>query len=101
MKKKVIEMELIADSHHGQYGPQVALGNLNMKQVRGVDEEDVKIILEGGPDHPHYWDTWIIIEQNARIRPQKSYRYNRRIFSHEGDIWVGTIAQFNKAFGDE
>lgn len=34
--------------------------------VKGVSAEDW-VILEAGPDHEHYWDTWTEVENKAKV----------------------------------
>ena len=50
----------------GQFIPRDFAETINRDYVTGVSDEDW-LKLEAGPDHEWYWDTWIDVEQNARI----------------------------------
>lgn len=54
------------------------------KNVSGVDAEDWAI-LEAGPDHEFYWDTWSDVEQNAVITDENGVKY--RVYQ-DGDCWL-------------
>jgi len=98
--RKQIEMELVVDGHHGVYIPQFLAQSIERELVKEVSQEDWDI-LEAGPDHEFYWETWESVLNNARIRPRFGSRYNRVLHQSDGDLWIGTPAQINKAFGQE
>lgn len=51
--------------------------------VSGVSDEDWAI-LEAGPDHEYYWDTWDDVENNAVVMID-----GVRYFVHQyGDCWL-------------
>jgi len=54
------------------------------KSVTGVSDEDWTI-LEAGPDHESYWDTWTEVEQDAVITDEHG---NRFTIWQSGDCWL-------------
>ena len=54
------------------------------KSVSGVSDEDWAI-LEAGPDHEEYWDTWVDVSDEAVITDDKGVRY--RVWQ-SGDCWL-------------
>lgn len=55
------------------------------KDVSGVTDEQWAI-LEAGPDHEWYWETWNEVEQSARIRDdQRNVTYG---VYQNGDCWL-------------
>jgi len=78
------EPELFADSHRGIYIPQHFAQTVKREIVSGVSEEDYQI-LEMGPEHDLYWDTWINVTDNAQITIEDGtvwYLYQ------DGDLWI-------------
>lgn len=49
-------LELLVNSAHGQYIPQVFSQTYDMGSW-GVNPEDTAV-LQAGPDHELYWETW-------------------------------------------
>lgn len=54
------------------------------KHVSGVSEQDWGI-LEYGPNHEHYWDTWQNVCDNATVTDTKGNKYS---LHQEGDLWL-------------
>ncbi len=54
------------------------------KHVTGVSDEDWAI-LESGPDHEWYWDTWNDVEQNAIVTDENGHKYT---LYQNGDLWL-------------
>jgi hypothetical protein len=54
------------------------------ESVSGVSDEDWEI-LEAGPDHECYWDTWSDVEQNAQVIDENGVKY--RLYMN-GDLWL-------------
>lgn len=56
------------DECRGQYIPQAFATCWKDRElaVEGVSDQDW-FVLETGPNHEHYWDTWNDVEQNAKI----------------------------------
>ena len=52
--------------------------------VSGVDDEDWQI-LEAGPEHEFYWDTWNDVEQNAIVTDENGVKF--RLYQ-DGDLWL-------------
>ena len=58
--------------------------DLRMKAVANVSDEDWAI-LEAGPDHENYWDTWCEVEQKARVTMPDGIEYG---VYQDGDCWL-------------
>ncbi len=73
----------VADSH-GVYIPQYFAESVKREFVTGVTDEDWAI-LEAGPDHEWYWDTWNDVENSAVITMANGAKYT---LFQEGDLWL-------------
>ena len=80
-------MILVADSHHGQYIPQlVTKGEINNPNWdwSNVSKEDIKS-LKKGPSDDFYWDAWDNATNNIKIKDNTGREY----FLHQdGDLWA-------------
>jgi hypothetical protein len=79
------EPELWLSDSRGIYIPRdFALSfNDRAEAVRGVSAEDWAI-LEAGPDHAHYWDTWEEVLNDAIVTMDGT-----EYFLHQdGDLWL-------------
>lgn len=77
--------ELYALDRHGIYIPQYFAESVRRECVTGVSAEDWTI-LEEGPDHEWYWDTWDSVLSNARITsPETGVTYS---LWQDGDLWL-------------
>lgn len=56
-------IELLVDSRHGQYIPQV-MANAYGHGLKDVGKETIDI-LKAGPDHEHYIEAWLEVLDNA------------------------------------
>jgi len=54
------------------------------KRVSDVSDEDWAI-LDAGPDHSEYWDTWCEVEQDARVTDDDG---NVFTVYQDGDCWL-------------
>lgn len=54
------------------------------KHVANVDDESWAI-LEAGPDHEFYWDTWIDVCNNAVVTDEKGIKF---FIWQDGDCWL-------------
>jgi hypothetical protein len=81
MLTKSNPLELLVDSHHGQYVPQVFAETIKRELFPSITAEDWAI-LEAGPDHESYWDAWSDIEMSAETSDGVS------LWSSEGDLWA-------------
>lgn len=78
---------LIADSHHGQYIPQLVVkGEINnpLWDWTECNAEDIQACIDG-PDNEWYWDAWCNIEQSVRITDSEGNEYF--LFQNE-DLWA-------------
>jgi hypothetical protein len=81
MLTKENPLELLVDSHHGQYVPQIFAETIKRELFPSITAEDWAII-EAGPDHESYWDAWHDIEMSAETSDGIS------LWSSEGDLWA-------------
>lgn len=74
------------DDHRGIYIPRDFAGSFadRAKSVSGVSDEDWAI-LEAGPDHELYWDTWTEVEQDAVITDENGTEFT---IYQEGACWL-------------
>jgi hypothetical protein len=75
------------DSNRGIYLPQAFAQSFldRASAVSGVSDEDWAI-LEAGPDHEWYWETWAHVEDNAIVTAAgDGTRY--RLYQ-DGDLWL-------------
>lgn len=59
-----LDIQVLANDHHGIYCPQVALEGIPSEQMRGISADNLATILEG-PDAEYYWDAWDEILANG------------------------------------
>lgn len=73
--------ELLVDSHHGQYVPQV-FAEIARRDLFGetISAEDWTI-LSAGPEHEHYWDSWDSVLNSAETDDGVS-------LWQDGDLWA-------------
>ena len=81
MLTKENPMELMVDSHHGQYIPQI-FAEIVRRDLFGesISAEDFAI-LESGPDHESYWDAWDAVLNSAETADGVSLH-------QDGDLWA-------------
>ena len=83
-------MELLCDSHHGQFIPQIMARLLFDAGWSGIDLGDV-VELEAGPyDFEWYWDTWIDILNNAQFKDENGEIW---YLHQDGDLFAVTRAE--------
>jgi hypothetical protein len=54
------------------------------KYVAGVSDEDW-LVLEAGPDHNLYWDTWIDVCDHAVVTDERGVKFT---LHQDGDLWL-------------
>lgn len=78
------------DDHRGQYIPRdfaLSFGTRD-QDVTGVSAEDWAI-LEAGPDHEYYWETWDDVCNRAIITNNAEGENGTRYFVHQdGACWL-------------
>jgi hypothetical protein len=81
MLTKSNPMELLVDSRHGQYIPQIFAETVR-RELFGdsISAEDFEIIA-AGPDADHYWDAWDAILNSAETEDGVS-------LWQDGDLWA-------------
>lgn len=91
-------MILIADNHHGIYGPQVAA-----KHILGIytgDNERVKRLCEEvaqGPDFEFYHEAWDDLTNEEFVWCGEL----NTIIENDGDIWLATEQQAEAFYSED
>jgi hypothetical protein len=80
------DMMLWLDDHRGIYIPRDFANSFidRAKSVSGVSAEEWAV-LEDGPDHEWYWDTWNDVEQNAIVTDEDGVKYR---LHQDGALWL-------------
>lgn len=81
MLTKSNPFELLVDSHHGQYVPQVFAETVRRDLFGTTISAEDWTILEAGPDHEHYWDCWDDVLNSAETEDGVS-------LWQDGDLWA-------------
>jgi len=76
---------LFLDGSRGQYIPQAFAHVIDRASVDGVSDEEWAI-LEAGPGHEWYWETWDRIENAAVITDR--HTGERFQLYQDGDVWL-------------
>jgi hypothetical protein len=77
------DLILYANDARGVYIPKHFAESIQRHRVRGVSAEDFDI-LEAGPDHEHYWDTWDhVLTRATVVGDECTYRLHQ-----DGDLWL-------------
>lgn len=77
--------QLLIDGAHGIYVPQVFVGMVDRRFVKGVTNEDWNI-LAAGPDHEWYWETWDTFLNNAVLTSPDGQR--EYCLEQDGDLFI-------------
>lgn len=78
-------MQLICDSHHGIYCPQLTIKDLIDDIVSQLPAEDVQTVLDG-PDNEFYWESWENILNTSFIIDDGE---NKRYYLYQDeDVWM-------------
>lgn len=86
-------MELICDSHHGVYIPQIMARRLYDAGWSGIELGDV-VELEADPyDNEWYWDTWDRVLNNARYIDDEGETW---FLWQDCDLWAVTQKDFDE-----
>ena len=72
--------DLLVDSRHGVYCPQVFAETVDRDMFPTITENAWKI-LEAGPNHDEYWDVWA-----DDVEGQESI--DGAIIYQDGDVWA-------------
>ena len=78
-------MELFLSDARGQYIPRDWALCVRRDCVEGVSEEDYAV-LEAGPEHEFYWDTWTEVCGRASVTDPVTKRTGS--FVQNGDLWL-------------
>lgn len=73
--------EMLVDSYHGIYVPQIFAETVRRDLFGETISADDYAILESGPDHEHYWDAWDSVLMNAETSDGIS-------LYQDGDLWA-------------
>lgn len=86
-------MELLCDSHHGVYIPQIMARRLLDAGWSGITLEDV-IQLETDPYVGEwYWETWECILNSARFMDENGTVW---YLHHDGDLFAATASDLDE-----
>ena len=86
-------MELLCDSHHGVYIPQIMARRLYDAGWSGITLDDV-IQLEIDPyEGEWYWETWESILNNAQFIDENGETW---YLHHDCDLWAVTQKEFDE-----
>lgn len=89
-------MQLICDSHHGIYCPQITLQSLIPEIVAQLPQDAVKSVLYG-PDEWMYWESWEDILNQTFTFEGKTYRLEQ-----DDDVWMLEVRpDFEYTYHDE
>jgi len=72
---------LLVDSHHGVYVPQIFA---QMVQADQIEADDKSILLEG-PENEDYWETWEDVLNYCELTDQDG---NKFTLHHDFDLWA-------------
>lgn len=82
-------MELLCDSHHGQYIPQIMARLLFDAGWTGFDLEKVAELEAGPYEIEWYWDTWNDVLNSAQFTDEKGVVW---YLHHDGDLFAATAS---------
>lgn len=86
-------MELLCDSHHGVYIPQLMARRLFDAGWQGIEESDVIELECDIYENEFYWDTWERILNNAQYIDDEGETW---FLWQDGDLWAVTQRDFDK-----
>lgn len=78
------DMILFLSDARGIYIPKDFATGIKRQYVSGVSEEDWSV-LEAGPDHEWYWETWDSVLNNATVTDDAGIKYR---VEQDGDCWL-------------
>ena|SRR6266404_1081532 len=83
--------------HRGRYIPRDFANSFadRAKIVSGISDKDWSI-LESGPDHEFYWDTWDTVCSDAIVTDENGYRFK---LYQDGTLWL--VPEGMEWFGDD
>lgn len=92
-------IEILCDSAHGQYIPQIMTTLLHGAGWQHITDENVAI-ANAGPDHEWYWENWNNILTNATFTdPNTGDEWS---LHQDGDLFAVCVARMspeeNEAF---
>lgn len=77
-------IELLCDSHHGVYIPQIMIQRLLDAGWTKIPFDAVDVLKD--IEHENYWDTWEEVLNNAEWKDQSSGQVFK--LHHDGDLWA-------------
>ena len=72
---------LLVDSHHGVYVPQIFA---QMVQADQIEADDKSILLEG-PENEDYWETWEDVLNYCELTDTDGQKFT---LHHDSDLWA-------------
>lgn len=94
-------VELLCDSHHGVYIPQVMIHRLKDNGWRNIPINSVEVL--SNPDNEDYWETWEEVLQNAEWHDASTGQVFK--LHQDGDLWAYcpdscTPQEYHNLFGE-
>ena len=83
-------MELLCDSRHGQFIPQIMGERLLNAGWKGIEQKDVDCLAD--TENEWYWEAWESILNNAQFIDENGETW---YLHHDGDLWAVTQKDFD------
>jgi len=89
-------IELICDSHNGNYCPKLVMEQIRDKRLTCKNYSDIEKYFEDltTPDNEFYWDAWCDLVDNAILLDKNGNEY---YIEHDEDVWAVPV---NTSFED-
>lgn len=94
-------VELLCDSHHGVYIPQIMIHRLKDNGWSNIPINAVEVL--SSPDNEDYWETWEEVLQNAEWHDSSTSQVFK--LHQDGDLWAYcpdscTPQEYHNLFGE-
>lgn len=89
IKRREAARELFLSDARGVYIPRDFAQCVRREYVTGISDDDYAV-LEAGPDHEHYWDTWSDVCDRAKVTAVPGSKLAGIVFrlEQDGDLWL-------------
>jgi len=75
-------IEILLDSHHGRYIPQLFIESYS-DMLQGMSDEDIQTLHD--PDNEWYWDAWDMLLNTCTIVDKNGREW---CLHHDGDLFA-------------
>ena len=86
-------MELLCDSHHGVYIPQIMARRLFDAGWKGIEQKDVDCLAD--TENEWYWETWESILKSAVYTDENNQKW---YLHHDGDLFAATESELENLY---